>query len=90
MGSIISLGFDGFHGFSPATGNDLFKAYSKIDNRMVIMGGIDMDDRNMEAIQIFKEKITVSPNLMPGYIFASAAGLSSNTPFENVRMLYDA
>jgi uroporphyrinogen decarboxylase len=89
LDSIISLGFDGFHGFSPAAGNDLFNAYSKIDNRMVIMGGLDLDDQNIKAIQIFKERIAISPNLMRDYILASAAGLSLNTPLENVRILYE-
>ncbi len=89
LDSIISLGFDGFHGFSPAAGNDLFNACSKIDNRMAIMGGLDMDGRNIEAIQSFKERIAVFPVLMRGFILSSAGGLSLNTPPENVRMLYE-
>jgi len=88
LDSIISLGFDGFHGLSPSSGNDFSEAYSKARGRMTLMGGFDLDGQTPLEIQLLKEHILTRSNLKKNYILGTSAGLSRNTPLQNFRIIY--
>jgi uroporphyrinogen decarboxylase len=88
MDMILSCGFDGLHGLAPASGNDPMDIRRKTKGRLTLMGIFDLDGMKPEAVKALKENILGVFRDDGGYILGSAAGLSSNTPIETYRALY--
>jgi len=85
---LLSLGFDGLHGLSPAAGNDFRLLFEKGRGWMALMGGVDLDYLKPEEVEAQKAEILDQVGSGGGYILGSTAGLSAVTPLDSFRALY--
>lgn len=85
---IADLGFDAFHGLSPAAGNDVLVARSVVGDRLVLMGGVDVDGVSPERIGEERGRVLPALGRHGGYILSSSSGLSQGTDPAAFRVLY--
>ena len=86
---ILSCGFDGLHGLAPVAGNDPLRIHQMTKGRLALMGICDLDGMEPEGIKTLMEDVIRPLAADGGYILGSTAGLSSNTPMQSFRALYD-